>query len=186
MRGYSIDLLISEINEVINHPDPETLRISTMLNVRYVLRLIGKEFTCDMVDERITVKEGRFQIPDDVVQIDDFGHINGKGRLSFRETPYEVIFPYFQTGDLIMRSYKLYKDEDGMPIIPADAYQACVHWCKYKAIDARGEKAGQIWRDRLIEKQLADREIYTARGLMNETTSASLRNLQINYNLRRR
>lgn len=191
MRGYSIDLLIAEINDVIKHPNPETLRVSTILNVKHVLVRIGVEFTCQLVDDQmITVTDGKYKIDEDVVQIDDFGFAHGSwsatrmgslqnhgSKLSYRQTPFEVIFPFFKKGDLIMRCYKMYHDEDGMPLIPADAYQACVHWCKYKAIDSRGDQNTQIWRERFVEKQLADREIYYSRALFNSLTSASQRNL---------
>lgn len=191
MRTIPIDILIDDVNKIAKHPDPDSLRVGVMLDVVHVLRQIGVEYTCELVeDERITVKEGKFQIPEDVMLIEDFRHVGGDwsglrmgsrqqtaiGSVAYRETPMEVLFPYFRSGDLIMKSYKLYRDEDGMPSIPSAAYEACSKYCRYRAVESRGDTQSIEWRERYVMEQQADRAIYYARAHFNTLTSASTRN----------
>lgn len=192
MRTVPIDLLIEEVNKIAKHPDPSSLRVSVLFGVIHVLKQIGVEFTCEYVDnELVTIREHKLQIPEDVVLIDDFRFPNGDwssarmgarqksspATLAYRETPVEIYFPYFKQGDLIMQCYKLYKDEDDMPVIPADAYEACLKYCRFKAVEHRSDTQSQEWREKFVMEQSADRAIYYARGAFNSNTSASARNL---------
>lgn len=182
----TIDLLIQELNEIANKPSAESLRISTMFNVREVFRRIGIESIGYEVEEQVEVINNLYKIPDRIIQVDDVGLERGQyagvqvrsgakfdGKLVFTKDVRGLFFPAMKSGKIWIRAYQFQLDESGQPIIPEEAYTACYDYCRAKII--ADLPTSPHWQDRRIAKFDAEVSIKTARGHFNEITNSSLR-----------
>lgn len=164
-----------------------------MQQVRHVFRKIGYELVCDYQDDIvISVVNGKFRIPDNVVEVLDVssnpGVFNSSFRLrpsqrmhnnlSFYKTPFELKFPRFESGDLYMSAFLFYKDEDGELMIPEVIYKACYDYAIYEGVNVLNNPQHPRWQERPIMKQIADMSIYEARGMAGEYGPADYRTLR--------
>ncbi|MGG7664048.1 hypothetical protein [Dyadobacter sp. BHUBP1] len=197
MKAFSLDYLISEVNQTVQLANPESLRLGTVSGVRYVMRRIGIELVCGYTqDEQILIMHGKYRIPDRVMLIEDiydtegyfskdhFGYrvtsgiVTGK-RLEYRESPLELLFPNVKHGTAFMAYHHLYTDQQGNILIPEVAYTACYLYCCYKLLDLVGNPRNPKWQERAQMLAHAQNAIFEARGELNKTTQPVHRTTRI-------
>ncbi|MCE7039231.1 hypothetical protein [Dyadobacter sp. CY312] len=193
MQAYSIDYLLAEVNKVIQKASAEEIRLSVMQQVRYVFRKIGYDLICEYRDDiEIEVRDGKYRIPSEVVEVLDVSQSPGifthgfrlrhgqrmNNSLAFYKSPFELKFPRFPNGTLYMAAYMFYKDEDGELMIPEVIYKSCYDHAIYEGINVLNNPQHPRWQERPIMKQIADMSIFEARGMANEYGAADYRTLR--------
>jgi hypothetical protein len=183
---YTIERLISDVNEVAKRSTPQQLRILAFMQVRDVLRQIGIEYTGVEMEEEIEIEDKKYYIPDRTISVQGIGQHQGKydiielrqgevmnRRFSYMDKSTHLFFPSLEQGKLWALTYQFNLDEYGEPLIPEEAYNACYDACMAKL--AFQNPTSPHWQDRWILQRKVPESIRIARGLMNETSPSRLR-----------
>lgn len=187
MTTYDLDLLVSQLNQIVNRASPEDLKIMALINTRKTLKTIGVEYVCTQVEEQIEVRENQYLIPERTVMISDVGFHKGeyqgleyktnerfkKGLVYRNSSNKELYFPGYEFGKLWALSWEFPVNQFNEPYIPEDAFSACKYACLQEL--AWRSRTDPLYQDRWNLDIKVEKEIRMARGLLNETSEATLR-----------
>lgn len=185
----TIDFLLGELNEIANKASAESLRITTMFDVREVFRRIGLIETAQIVEQEVEIVNHIYKVPDKFIAIDDVGRRRGeweglavrsgakyKDPLVYIKDVRGLYFPNISSGKIWIKAYQFQVDEKGQPLIPEEAYAACYDYCRYKIIS--NMPTSPHWQDRRIAKFDSEASIRIARGHFNEVNNSVLREIR--------
>jgi hypothetical protein len=167
---YTVDEIVSILSGEINS------KYLTVNNVAeqcfYVLRQIGDSVIGQHVkDERMLVSNGILRLPEKVLKFEDVRWNGNSTKYNFDPLSLTLSFP-FTAGTVFVDYWAVRTGEDGLPLIPEIAKEACIAYMRHKASLAKViSGTAREKRDSLPTIQYFDtiwrEEVQRARGSIN-------------------
>ncbi|SOD80914.1 hypothetical protein [Spirosoma fluviale] len=145
---YTIDMLLSELGQLLPLGNGERYRQPVNRYVKYVLGKVGHKKTADVYTEPFELQAGRVDpLPEHILDVLDAGFTKDKmsgekfnngycsdNPLAFMLTPFGIMFANLENETVFLNYHSLPLGPDGKVAIVEEVYQACLDYCYAKLI----------------------------------------------------